>query len=59
MLPRLSCLYISADAGPFVLQSGAEGLEALLLQFPVAEASERHQLRKRSGVLVSSPVAYG
>ena len=40
MLPRLSCLYISADAGPFVLQSGAEGLEALLLQFPVAEASE-------------------
>src|SRR5215510_5688275 len=39
MLPRLSCLYISADAGPFVLQSGAEGLQALLLQFPVAEAS--------------------
>jgi uncharacterized protein YjbI with pentapeptide repeats len=39
MLPRLSCLYISADAGPFVLQSGAEGLEALILQFPVAEAS--------------------
>lgn len=38
-LPRLSCLYISADAGPFVLQSGAEGLETLLLQFPVAEAS--------------------
>jgi uncharacterized protein YjbI with pentapeptide repeats len=39
MLSRLSCLYISTDAGPFVLQSGAEGLEALLLQFPVAEAS--------------------
>ena len=37
--PRLSCLYISADTGPFVLQSGAEGLEILLLQFPVAEAS--------------------
>jgi uncharacterized protein YjbI with pentapeptide repeats len=39
MLSRLSCLYISADAGPLVLQSGTEGLEALLLQFPVAEAS--------------------
>ena len=37
--PRLSCLYVSADTGPFVLQSGAEGLEILLLQFPVAEAS--------------------
>gem|GEM_PF-211462 len=39
ILPRLSCLYVSADTGPFVLQSGAEGLEILLLQFPVAEAS--------------------
>ena len=39
MLPRLSCLYVSADTGPFVLQSGTEGLETLLLQFPVAEAS--------------------
>jgi uncharacterized protein YjbI with pentapeptide repeats len=38
ILPRLSCLYVSADTGPFVLQSGAEGLETLLLQFPVAEA---------------------
>ena len=37
--PRLSCLYVSTDTGPFVLQSGAEGLEILLLQFPVAEAS--------------------
>ena len=39
MLPRLSCLYVSADTGAFVLQSGTEGLEALLLQFPIAEAS--------------------
>src|SRR5262245_6906169 len=39
MWPRLSCLYVSADTAPFVLQSGAEGLEILLLQFPVAEAS--------------------
>src|SRR5215510_10038286 len=38
--PRLSCLYVSADTGPFLLQSGAEGLEILLLQFPVAEASQ-------------------
>src|SRR5437867_238466 len=35
MLPRLSCLYVSTDTGPFVLQSGAEGLAALLLQFPI------------------------
>ena len=39
MLPRLSCLYVSADTSPFVFQSGTEGLETLLLQFPVAEAS--------------------
>jgi len=39
LLPRLSCLYVSADTEPFVLQSDAEGLEILLLQFPVAEAS--------------------
>jgi uncharacterized protein YjbI with pentapeptide repeats len=38
-LPQLSCLYVSTDSDPFVLQSGAEGLETLLLQFPVAEAS--------------------
>src|SRR5262245_31089507 len=37
--PRLSCLYVYADTDPFMLQSGAEGLEILLLQFPVAEAS--------------------
>jgi len=38
ILPRLSCLYVSPDTEPFVLQSGAEGLETLVLQFPVAEA---------------------
>jgi len=38
-LPRLSCLYVAADAGPLGLHSGAEGLETLLLQFPVAEAA--------------------
>src|SRR5262249_34498432 len=42
ILSRLSCLYVSADAGPFELQSGTDGLEALLLQFPVAEASQTH-----------------
>src|SRR5262245_49285883 len=31
-LPRLSCLYVPADTGSFVLHSGAEGLEILLLQ---------------------------
>jgi hypothetical protein len=38
VLPRLSCLYVSPDTSPFVPQSGAEGLEILVLQFPVAEA---------------------
>ncbi len=38
LLQRGACLYRSADSGPFWLQGGAEGLEALLLQFPVAEA---------------------
>jgi uncharacterized protein YjbI with pentapeptide repeats len=38
-LSRLACLCVSAAAGPCVLHSGAEGLEILLLQFPVAEAS--------------------
>ena len=38
-LPRLSCLYVSADTDRFVLHSGVEGLEILLLQFPIAEAS--------------------
>lgn len=37
-LPPLTCLYVSADTAPLTLQSGAEGLEILLLQFPVAEA---------------------
>jgi uncharacterized protein YjbI with pentapeptide repeats len=49
LLPQLSCLYISADTGPFVLQSGAQGLETLLLQFPVAEASAaQSELRPRT-----------
>src|SRR5262249_7163695 len=30
---------VAADTGPVVLQSGAEGLEILVLQFPVVEAS--------------------
>jgi uncharacterized protein YjbI with pentapeptide repeats len=47
MLPKLSCLYVSSDTGSFVLQSGAEGLEILLLQFPAAEASAA-QPRARS-----------
>lgn len=38
-LPRLSCMYVSADTASWTLHSGADGLEALILQFPVAEAA--------------------
>src|SRR5262245_35984827 len=58
MLPSLSCLYGSADNGPFLLQSGADGLEILLLQFPVAEASAV-QLRKMSRTREQARVAAG
>ncbi|MBM3222273.1 MAG: pentapeptide repeat-containing protein [Candidatus Tectomicrobia bacterium] len=40
VLPRLSCLYVSADSSPLLLRSGADGLEVLLLQFPVMEAAQ-------------------
>lgn len=38
VFPRLSCLYASAEEPSFALQAGPDGLEALLLQFPVSEA---------------------
>ena len=37
-LPELSCVYASADSEPMRLEASAEGLEALLVQFPTAEA---------------------
>jgi hypothetical protein len=37
-LPRLSCAYVSADAGPIALQAGPHGLETLVVQFPSTEA---------------------
>lgn len=37
-LPRLSCLYVSSEEGPLALQAGPDGLEVLVMQFPVAEA---------------------
>ena len=37
-LPRLSCAYVSSEEPPFSLRAGADGLEALIMQFPVAEA---------------------
>jgi hypothetical protein len=46
VFPRLSCLYVSRDAGPFALQAGAEGLEALMVQFPVAEAAPSRPRKK-------------
>lgn len=38
VLDRHSCVYVSSDAGALPLQAGADGLEALIVQFPVAEA---------------------
>lgn len=37
-LPRLSCLYVSAAEEPLTLEAGPDGLEVLMMQFPVAEA---------------------
>ena len=38
-LPELSCVYASADSEPMRLEAGPEGLEALIAQFPTAEAN--------------------
>lgn len=35
---RLACVYVSVNEPPLRLQAGADGLEAVILQFPVAEA---------------------
>jgi hypothetical protein len=35
LLPRLSCLYVPRAAEPVALQAAADGLEVLILQFPV------------------------
>jgi hypothetical protein len=37
-LPRLSCAYVSAGVGPMALQAGPDGLEVLIVQFPITEA---------------------
>jgi hypothetical protein len=36
VLPKLSCLYVSCDEEPLTFQAGADGLEALIVQFPVS-----------------------
>ena len=36
--PELSCVYVSADSEPMLLEAGVEGLEVLIAQFPRAEA---------------------
>ena len=38
MFPRLSCLYVSSAEEPLALQAAADGLEVLILQFPVSAA---------------------
>jgi hypothetical protein len=43
VLPGLSCVYVSAEEHPLALQAGPAGLEALILQFPVAEAYPQHR----------------
>ena len=35
-LPRLSCLYATPDEPPYEARAGADGLELLVLQFPVS-----------------------
>jgi hypothetical protein len=37
--PNLSCIYTSCEEGPLALQAGADGLEVLILHFPIAAAS--------------------
>jgi hypothetical protein len=37
-MPPLSCAYVSVDEDPMPLQAGTDGLEVLIMQFPVAEA---------------------
>lgn len=41
-LSRLACVYVSTEHVPVTMHSGAEGLEALILQFPIAEAVDVH-----------------
>jgi hypothetical protein len=41
VFPSLSCVYVSAEGNPFALHAGPDGLEVLILQFPVAEAHPR------------------
>jgi hypothetical protein len=36
--PALSCVYVSADSEPMLLEAGVEGLEVLIAQFPKVEA---------------------
>jgi hypothetical protein len=36
--PRLSCLYVSSHEEPLALQAAADGLEVLILQFPISAA---------------------
>jgi hypothetical protein len=38
-LPRLSCLYASCDEVPLALRAGPDGLEVLIVQFPVTAAA--------------------
>jgi hypothetical protein len=47
--PRLSCVYVSCDEGPFALQAGPDGLEVLVLQFPRATASPLTPLGSGNG----------
>lgn len=42
-LDRLSCVYVSVTEPALPLQAGADGLEAFIMQFPVAEARPPQQ----------------
>ena len=45
VFPSLSCVYVSAEENPLALHAGPAGLEALILQFPVAEAHQPQHRR--------------
>ncbi|HEV8023091.1 MAG TPA: ABC transporter substrate-binding protein [Candidatus Lustribacter sp.] len=51
LLPPHSCTFVSADAGPFHVQAGPDGLEILALQFPV-----RTRERKKDTPMNDAPL---
>jgi hypothetical protein len=47
--PSLSCLYVSCEEGPLALQAGVDGLEVLILHFPITAAPQSKTLTPDQG----------